>query len=153
MPRKILVALDMSPMSKPLASYALSLAFRLDTETTFIHVLPHTYLWRGYDNWLPRNLDREVHEVARKRISYFLKKAEENNPHLADVKREIIVEEGNPADIVIETAREGQFNLILIGHRGHSTIERLVVGSTATSIARYAHCSILLYRPGLEEVL
>jgi len=49
-------------------------------------------------------------------------------------------------------ARENDFNLIVIGYRGQSTIERLVVGSTASNVARYAHCSVLIYRPGRQII-
>jgi nucleotide-binding universal stress UspA family protein len=52
--------------------------------------------------------------------------------------------------MVIRFARENDYNLIITGYRGHSAIERLVVGSTASTIGRYAHCSVLIYRPGSE---
>ncbi len=61
-----------------------------------------------------------------------------------------MIEEGDPADSVIRTAREGGYNLIVVGYRGPSTLEYLVGGSTAAKVARYAPCSVLIYRPGFE---
>lgn len=148
MTEKVLVALDLSRLSEKLVAYGLSLARRLDAELTFIHVIPHTYLWKGYEPWIPKELDDEVQQIARKKIAYYIRKAEEDNPpREGDRPAEIVVEEGSPADRVIRKAREEHYTLLVVAHRGHSTLERLVVGSTATNIARYAHCSVLIFRP------
>lgn len=151
MPRKILVAVDLSHMGEQVVNYGLNLAYRLDVDVSFIHVLPHPYLFKGYEPWIPREgIDQEVSEVARKRLLYYLRKTEEKNPSLQHVERDVHVLEGNPGDIVIRFARENDYNLIVTGYRGHSAIERLVVGSTASTIGRYAHCSVLIYRPGSD---
>ncbi|MEA4880664.1 MAG: universal stress protein [Synergistaceae bacterium] len=148
MPKKILVAVDMSKMSEEVFCYGCSLALRLGADAAFIHVLPHPTLWRGYEPWLPPEIDAEVAEIARKKLDYYLRKAKEENPEIEGMKYEMVVKEGSPSDVIINYAREKEFNLIVIGYRGQSTIERLVVGSTAANVARYAHCSVLIYRPG-----
>jgi nucleotide-binding universal stress UspA family protein len=151
MPRKILVAVDLSRMGEQVVDYGLNLGARLEVSVSFIHVLPHPYLFKGYEPWIPREgIDQEVSEVARKRLLYYLKKAEEKVPTLKHVERDVHILEGNPGDIIIRFAREHDYNLIVTGYRGHSAIERLVVGSTASTVARYAHCSVLIYRPGAE---
>lgn len=145
---KILVAIDLSKLSEKLVAYSRDLARRLGAEVTFIHVLPHTYLWKGYEPWIPQELDEEVRQIAQKKIAYYIRKAEEATPPLeGEPPIHVVVAEGNPADLVIKKAKEENFDLLVVAHRGHSTLERLVVGSTATNIARYAHCSILIYRP------
>ena len=151
MPRKILVAVDLSRMGEKVVDYGLDLAARLDVSVSFLHVLPHPYLFKGYEPWIPREgIDQEVSEIARKRLFYYIRKSEGKNPGLQHVEHDIYVLEGNPGDIIIRFAREHDYNLIVTGYRGHSTIERLVVGSTASTVARYAHCSVLIYRPGSE---
>ena len=100
--------------------------------------------------WLPPEIDMEISEIARKKLEYYFKKAKERMPELANVKYDMIVKEGSPSDVIIDYAREGEYNLIVIGYRGQSTIERLGVGSTAANVARYAHCSVLIFRPGLD---
>lgn len=148
MTEKILVAVDLSKLSEKLVAYGLSMARRLDAEVTFIHVLPHTYLWKGYEPWIPKELDDEVQQIAKKKIAYYLHKAEERHPpREGDHPARILVEEGNPADRIIKMAREEGYTLLIVAHRGHSTLERLVIGSTATNIARYAHCPVLIFRP------
>ena len=150
--KKILVAVDMSKMSEEVFSYGCSLALRLGVEVTFLHVLPHPALWGGYEPWLPPEIDVEVAEIARKKLDYFFRKAKESNPELEHTDYKMVVKEGNPSDVIINYARDNDMHLIVIGYRGQSTLERLVVGSTATNVGRYAHCSVLIYRPG-EQVI
>lgn len=149
MPKKILVAVDLSELGERVVSYGHSLAHRLGVEATFIHILPQPYLWRGYEPWVPPDIDSEVREIAEKKIHYFIRKAEKGLG-LESHEHNIVIEEGDPADSVIRFAREGGYNLIVVGYRGHSTLEYLVVGSTAAKVARYAPCSVLIYRPGFE---
>ena len=150
--KKILVAVDMSKMSEEAFYYGCLLAFRLGAEATFLHVLPHPTLWRGYEPWLPPEIDVEVSEIARKKLDYYFRKAKENHPELEQASFEMVVKEGNPSDVIINYAKENDMHLIVIGYRGQSTLERLVVGSTATNVGRYAHCSVLIFRPG-EQVI
>ena len=149
---KILVAVDMCKLSEEVFAYGCSMALRLKAEATFIHVLPHPTLWRGYEPWLPPEIDSEVAEIARKKLDYYFRKTKEDLPELENVDYKMIVKEGNPSDIIMNYAKEHDFNLIVIGYRGQSTIERLVVGSTASNVARYAHCSVLIYRPGHQII-
>ncbi|HRX27256.1 MAG TPA: universal stress protein, partial [Aminivibrio sp.] len=90
--------------------------------------------------------------IARKKLDYYFRKTKEDLPELENVEYKMVVKEGNPSDIIMSYARENDFNLIVIGYRGQSTIERLVVGSTASNVARYAHCSVLIYRPGRQII-
>ena len=150
--KKILVAVDMSKMSEEVFCYGCSLALRLGADAAFIHVLPHPTLWRGYEPWLPPEIDVEVAEIARKKLEYYLRKSKENYPELENTNYTMVVKEGNPSDVIINYAKEHDMHLVVIGYRGQSTLERLVVGSTASNVGRYAHCSVLIYRPG-EQVI
>ncbi|HAA47589.1 MAG TPA: universal stress protein [Synergistaceae bacterium] len=151
MPRKMLVAVDLSRMGEQVVDYGLNLAARLDVSASFLHVVPHPYLFKGYEPWVPREgIDQEVSQIARKRLLYYIRQSEAKNPELRHVECDIHVLEGNPGDVIIRFAKEHDYNLIVTGYRGHSAIERLVVGSTASTVARYAHCSVLIYRPGSE---
>jgi nucleotide-binding universal stress UspA family protein len=53
---------------------------------------------------------------------------------------------GNPAQVIIETAEEGDFDLIVIGTRGRHAIERFLFGSTAERVAWHAPGAVLLVR-------
>jgi nucleotide-binding universal stress UspA family protein len=55
--------------------------------------------------------------------------------------------EGKPADEILAAAREWEADLIVIGTHGRSGISRLILGSTAESVVRYAACPVLVIKP------
>jgi nucleotide-binding universal stress UspA family protein len=64
----------------------------------------------------------------------------------AGVSAELLERAGNPAQVIIETAEEGDFDLIVIGTRGRHAIERFLFGSTAERVAWHASTAVLLVR-------
>ena len=150
MPKKMLVAVDLSKLGQAVVTYGHSLAHRLNVETTFIHVMPAHQLWKGYEPWFPPNFDTEIREIAEKKIAYFVRKAEEDAQYPEHKEHQLVFAAGDPGERVIEYAKEHDMDLIVVGYKGQSTLEQLIVGSTASKIARYAPCSVLIYRPGFE---
>lgn len=64
------------------------------------------------------------------------------------------VRHGRPAsEVVLEAGRVGA-DLIVVGARGHSVVERLVIGSVSSEVVDQAHCPVLVVRtPGIARVL
>lgn len=56
--------------------------------------------------------------------------------------------EGDPKDLLLGEAQSWEADAIFLGARGHSLVERLIVGSVAASVAARAHCSVEVVRPG-----
>jgi nucleotide-binding universal stress UspA family protein len=53
---------------------------------------------------------------------------------------------GHPAQTIIHVAREGKFDLILVGHSGLSGVWAKFLGTTAEKVSRHAPCSVLIVR-------
>jgi nucleotide-binding universal stress UspA family protein len=53
---------------------------------------------------------------------------------------------GNPADVIIEEARESGADLIVVGTRGRNAARRLALGSVSTNIIAHAPCDVLVVR-------
>jgi nucleotide-binding universal stress UspA family protein len=53
---------------------------------------------------------------------------------------------GHPAQTIIEVAKEGNFDLILVGHSGLSGVWAAFLGTTAEKVSRHAPCSVLIVR-------
>ena len=147
--KKILVAVDLSDLSQGLVRYGYEMAAMMEADVSFIHVVPHPTLWKGYEPWLPPQFGDEVLQIAEKKLGRYIKKVCEEGicPGHGCDRVHLIVKEGNPATTIIDLAKDEGFDLVIMGHRGQSTLEWFLVGSTATSVARYAHCSVLIYRP------
>lgn len=53
---------------------------------------------------------------------------------------------GHPAEQVVGEAQKIGADLIVLGHRGKSLIERWLTGSTTKQVMGYAHCAVLVVR-------
>ena len=59
---------------------------------------------------------------------------------------EVVAVSGAPADVLVEEAEARGADLIVVGRRGSSGAERLVMGSVGAKVARTARCSVLIAR-------
>jgi nucleotide-binding universal stress UspA family protein len=89
----------------------------------------------------------EVDEVKREKDSFFraLAAAARTRGEQAGVEIDVDVRPGHPADLIPRFAREGGYDLIVLGHRGHFVRDRLL-GSTADRVAEHAHCPVMIVR-------
>ena len=53
---------------------------------------------------------------------------------------------GHPAQTIVAVAREGNFDLVLVGHTGLSGVWAAFLGTTAEKVSRHAPCSVLIVR-------
>jgi nucleotide-binding universal stress UspA family protein len=53
---------------------------------------------------------------------------------------------GHPAEQIVGEAQKLEADLIVLGHRGKSLIQRWLTGSTTKQVMGYAHCAVLVVR-------
>ena len=53
---------------------------------------------------------------------------------------------GHPAQTLLKYAEEGEFDLIVLGHKGHSGLWGRFLGHTTDKVSENAHCSVLIVR-------
>ena len=51
---------------------------------------------------------------------------------------------GDPAEMLMETAREVDADLIVVGRRDRNPLRRIVLGSVSAKILRHAECDVLV---------
>jgi nucleotide-binding universal stress UspA family protein len=136
--RRILVGYDGSPSSEKALEAALAIANTLASAVEVLSVIqppePST------STELNAVLDdaREHYEKAHRRIA---QAAAANGLRLdTDVKI------GHPAEQIIHRAELGRADLIVLGHRGVSKFEKLIMGSVSERVLAYAHCPVLVTR-------
>lgn len=54
--------------------------------------------------------------------------------------------QGIPADTILQVAREGKFDLIVMGHRGRGGFREFLLGSVTKTVLQKAPCSVLVGR-------
>jgi len=56
------------------------------------------------------------------------------------------MEQGRPADKIIETATKGKYDIIVIGSRGLGGIKQLLLGSVSDRFSDKAPCPVLIVK-------
>ncbi|MBN1486012.1 MAG: universal stress protein, partial [Anaerolineae bacterium] len=51
---------------------------------------------------------------------------------------------GNPARKILETAKEEDISLIVLGTRGPSNVTDFILGEVSSEVLRYASCPVFL---------
>ncbi|MBM3853017.1 MAG: universal stress protein [Verrucomicrobia bacterium] len=101
---------------------------------------------------LPRHSDLpgEYEEEKEAADEYFTARCQEvanlAAPHALAVACE--TRRGHPAKEIVNLAREGGYDLIVVGHSDHSELWGRLLGDTADRISDHAHCSVLIVKTG-----
>jgi len=134
---RILVAIDGSECSNRAYAKALELASLMNATLTALAIegpLPAYAATIG-----------EVDEVKREKDEFFTTLTERARQEAADAGVEIDVAllPGHPADVISRVARDGSYDLVVLGHRGHFVRDHLL-GSTADRVVEHAPCPVMI---------
>jgi nucleotide-binding universal stress UspA family protein len=138
--KKILVGLDGSDAARHALEQALALAVLTSGSVHAVSVeeqLPAYAATVG-----------EVQEEERFQDHYY-RRVHSDARRLAEASRVPFSHEivpGHAARALIERATAGAFDLIVLGHTGHSRLYALFLGSTTIRVAERAPCPVLVVR-------
>ena len=62
------------------------------------------------------------------------------------IKAEGVIKMGNPAQEVVDYAREGKFSQIVIGSRGMGSLKGIVLGSVSSKVIQLADCPVTVVK-------
>ena len=62
------------------------------------------------------------------------------------IEVETYAEEGDPAEVILDVAKEQGADLIVVGSRGLSGIKRFLLGSVSAKVSEHAPCSVMIVR-------
>jgi nucleotide-binding universal stress UspA family protein len=57
-----------------------------------------------------------------------------------------ILREGDPASEIISAATEGNFDVVVVGHRGLGKVKGMLLGSISDKVSRHLVCTVILVR-------
>lgn len=137
--RKILMALDESQSAAEAAGRCTSLARFCGASVLLFHCRKGVPEYLG-EPYYQRMLDR-IAERVEELLDPFRRMFED-----AEVRFEERVVEGDPAKQVCEVARVEGCDLIVLGTRGLSDLEGLLLGSVAHKVLMTAPCPVLAVR-------
>jgi len=136
--KKILIGFDGSPQSEKATESALALARSLDAKVLLFAVArpPEPATMVEVDAML---------DDAREHFEQQFKKIAERADAL-EVELETAIAVGHPVEQIVHRAELDHVDLIVLGRRGKSRFEKMLVGSTAEKVLRYAHCPVMVVR-------
>lgn len=147
MERKILIAADGSVHTSNSLNY-LSHLFKDMNEVTFhlLTIFPCSALPPGKEwmdeqelmNCLPPAAQKSLRS-ARSSLKKGVKKLEQNGISPDRITSETKLARGSVADDILSIARQGLYDSLVIGRRGLSKIEELVIGSVSNAIVSKSH--------------
>jgi nucleotide-binding universal stress UspA family protein len=135
---KILVGFDGSAQSEKATECALALAASLDSKVLLFAVA------RPPEPATSVELDAMLDD-AREHFEEQFKKIKQRAASL-EVELETEIAVGHPVEQIVHRAETGHVDLIILGRRGVSRLERMIIGSTSEKVLRYAHCPVMVVR-------
>ncbi|GBD19940.1 Putative universal stress protein [bacterium HR28] len=138
--RKILVGFDGSDGAKAAMRHAIELARTFDAELWSLSVIetPHWVTATvGEIDEQRRLLEQELErlqQLARQQAAEY------------GIELHAVTRMGHPAQLLVQEAQRGNFDLLVIGHSGRSGVWGVFLGTTADKVVRHAPCSVLVVR-------
>ncbi len=146
-PKKILAAIDLSPVSERVLIHAVAFAKAARAQVTALSAYDLLWIPTTSQASVPLPLDdtdRRALEVRhREAVQAMVDRVAD-----PDVPMSSTVTGGQPpAKVILQQAEQLGADLIVVGASGHSAWERIFLGSTATKVASSAPCPVLVVPP------
>ena len=146
---KVLIALDYNPTAQKVAEAGFSMAKSMNAEVVLLHVIadPVFYSTAGYSPIMGFNGYMDLGSMQLDSVdglkNVSLQYLDKSKRHLGDNTIRTMVKEGDFADTILETAKEVNADIIVIGSHSRKWLENIVMGSVTEKVLH--HTSIPLF--------
>jgi len=145
--KKMLVAYDGSEASKKAIEMVKKCSNKEDM-VTLLTVVPAELAESSFTKMLLPTIDLSTivksgsfKDKARDSLSKIVKDIEYNVG-----KVEVVVEDGDPADEILITAKKVDADIIIVGYKGYGKEGRFLLGSVTDKVVRHASVSVMVVR-------
>lgn len=138
--RRILLAVDESPIAAHAADLGADLAKRLGAELAFICVVDPGENVAPGSGLSAAELIALAQQDGKRLLAGFRQRAPEGLSPLE------FIAVGKPASEIVKAAAEWPADVIVMGSHGRGGVERALLGSVADTVMRHASCSVLIIR-------
>lgn len=149
--KKVLIALDYNPTSEKVVKMGYELAKLMEAEVCLFHVLSEVRYYgmqyepfMGYEGYaFP--VDYKIQEEFVKVAQNYLDKTKE---HLKGENITTHLSEGDTAKMILEYAKEWNADLVVMGTHNHGTLEKLFLGTVASSVLEHTDIPVYMVPTG-----
>lgn len=141
--KNILVAIDEPKLNEKLLNAVEGLVIESESEITLVHVMQDNityglpYVPKQYVENMLGELEKESAEklkAAEEVVASFNKEASIN----------LVSKKGDPAKNILEVAKDQKADIIIIGSRGLSGVQGLMLGSVSHKVSQLSQCPVLI---------
>ncbi|MEA4956166.1 TRAP-T-associated universal stress protein TeaD [bioreactor metagenome] len=139
--KKILLPTDGSKFAEKAEKHALFLAEASGAEIVALSVVE-----TSFSIGLPSDdTIFQINQLLKKETEKNLQKVEKMKDETnSDVKITLKVDEGSPAEVILETIEKENIDLVVMGSSGKTGFDRFIMGSVAEKVVKAAECSVLV---------
>jgi nucleotide-binding universal stress UspA family protein len=137
----ILIALDNSQFDPRIMAVARMLKLEPGARVIFTHVIPYAEDTAGQDASLPLPAD---HDFPHLQIEQHLNTCA---GQLEDIVPVFEVVQGNADTEIVRLANIHQVDLIVLGSRGLTGLDRILAGSVSSQVVEQAPCTVMIVKP------
>jgi len=146
--KNILWPTDFSAEAREALLYADAFAKTFSAQITALHVAPD-FAPALYDTALIQN-ELMLRTTALKRKA--TARIQSAGAKMGIAFKKIILTEGSAAKIITETAEKEKADLIIMGRKGQSMLEKILIGSVANHVLRHSPVPVLVTKKGKRKL-
>jgi len=157
---RILYATDLSDTARHAVRYACSIGHQYQAEVTLLHVIPDIVEeismgtgvnladHMGKKEWASFNTKgiNAAKKVIHDRIRETSRKVTREIPNCPLKDENVDVRIGNPVNQILVAARQGNYDLIIMGTHGHGKLGQSIIGSVTGEVIRRCSRPVLVVR-------
>jgi len=130
--KKVLIAMDYDETSQKVAEVGFSMAQAMHAETILLHVISEQPVY--YSSYMyMRELRVDIIKDLKKSTQEFMNKSKK---HLGDESIQTILKEGEIAETILNTAKEMNADIIVMGSHSRKWLENIIMGSAAEDVLK-----------------
>jgi len=149
--KTILVGVDGSENSYRALDFALDLAEKFDASVSILNVseslgmaaVPQESPAYPSGNGNTAMFGKDLRKIHDEILSRSVAHAKTIKPNVAVSS---MIKVGDPALEIVNTAKEGGFDVIVVGHKGLSKMQELFLGSISEKVANLTPCPVIIVK-------
>lgn len=145
--KSVLVAVDGSENSERALDFALDFAEKFGASLTILNVSESLAMTavpqetQVYPSGSTAVFAKDLRAIQNQVIAKSLQHAKAAKPNLAV---SFVEKEGDAAFEIVNVAREGGFDIVIVGHKGAGRMRERLLGSISEKVAHSAPCTVII---------
>ena len=135
--KKVLIAIDNEPGAERVASHGFRMGRQLNTEIALLSVVDTRFMMTSGNISAKEMIQLTKNELI-KFHSTLTEKFSANMPIVT------FIEQGNPYEVILESAKQWSADLIVMGTHGRTGLTHLLMGSVAEKVIRHSKIQVLI---------